>query len=131
MKNRKNLFFLLIFILIIGLFGCSGGGSSGGGGNSTPPPAAQTPTEKLVGTWNFVSSDDGLPPQGNLVYNANNTGNWGGSGFRNGRIDNGVFYFTLDSGQDEAFDITWSNNSNTITLINHNGGHSYIFNRAS
>ena len=95
MKNLKILFLLLCFILMVGMIGCSSGGSSSGG--NTPAPTPQTPTQKLVGTWNFVSSTDGLI-LGKLVFNANGTGDSRGSGFSNWRIDNGVLFFTLDSG---------------------------------
>jgi hypothetical protein len=46
------------------------------------------------------------------------------------RIDNGVFNFTLESSQDEAFDITW-NSDNNIIISNHNGGGSYTYSRLS
>jgi hypothetical protein len=125
MKNRKVFLVSLILVLMVGVMGCSSGGSSSGG--STPPPAAQTPTQKLVGTWTFVNSSDYVLAQ--LIFNSNGSGSWG-TGFSNGRIDNGVFYFTLDNGNNEAFDITW-NSDNNITLTNHNGGSWYTYSRAS
>jgi hypothetical protein len=127
MKNGKVLFLLLCLILMVGMIGCSGGSNSGGSTTSTPP-SSQTPTQKLVGTWNFVSSDDGLV-LGKLVFNADGNGDWGGSGFTSGRIDNGVLFFTLGGGQPEAFDIKF-NTDNNITLTNHNGGLSYSYSRA-
>jgi hypothetical protein len=129
MKNGKALFLLLFLVILAGLIGCSSSSSGGGSPAPAPPPTPQTPTQKLVGSWNFVSSTDGFV-LGKLNFNANGTGDWNGSGFHGGRIDNGVFYFTLDSGQDEAFDIAWSNNDNRITLTNHNGGASYVYSRA-
>jgi hypothetical protein len=127
MNKSKTIVLCLCLTIIIALIGCSGG--SGGGGESTTPPPAQTPTQKLVGNWNFVSSNDGWV-LGRLVFNANGTGSWGPSGFHSWRIENNVLYFKLDSGQDEAFTLTW-NNDNNITLTNHNGGASYIYARAA
>jgi hypothetical protein len=114
------LFLLFCLILAIEMTGYSC--SVNGGGGTTPSP--QTPTQKLVGTWNFVS---GIPYTGSFVFRADGTGSCGGSNFHAGRIDNGVFYFTLESGQNEAFDITW-NSDNNITLTN---GNSYTYSRAS
>lgn len=124
MKNKRMLYLMLIAVLILGLIGCSGGGSDSGGNTSTPP--SQTPTQKLVGTWNFVSGPINI---GTFVFRTDGTGSFGGSGFHSGRIDTGVFYFTLDSGADEAFDITW-NSDNNFTITNHNGGGSYTYSRA-
>lgn len=126
MHNKKGLLIFLCLILIVGMLGCSSGGSGGGGG--TTPPPAQTPTQKLIGTWNLVSSSDQHSPSP-IIFRADGTGTFSGTGFSAGRIDNGVFYFTLDSGQDEAFDITW-NSDNNITLTNHNGGSRYTYSRA-
>ena len=130
MKRRTALSLIAYSILFLAMISCSSGGSgsgSGGGGSNTPPPA-QTDTQKLVGTWNFVSSSDYI--LGQLIFKADGTGIFSGTGFSAGRVDNVVFYFTLDSGQNEAFDIVWSNNNNTITLTNHNGGSWYTYNRA-
>ncbi|MEW6185494.1 MAG: hypothetical protein AB1585_07120 [Thermodesulfobacteriota bacterium] len=127
MYQKKTILLCLLLLFVVNMIGCSGG--SGGGGDSTTPPPAQTPTQKLVGTWNFVSSNDGWV-LGKLIFNTNESGSWGPSGFHSWRIDNGVLYFTLDSGQPEAFTLTW-NNDNNITLTNHNGGASYVYARAA
>jgi hypothetical protein len=130
MKNRISLLTVLTLVLMVVIMGCSSGGSSSGGGTTTTTTTAPlTDTQKLVGTWTFVRSTDGIV-LASLIFRADGTGSWG-TAFTNGRVTNGVFLFTLVSGQPEAFNCTFSNNDNTVTMTNQNGGASYIHNRAS
>jgi hypothetical protein len=128
MKIGKIWFLLLGLVLLVAVFGCSSDSSSNGSASSSTPPP-QTDTQKLVGTWNFVKSTDGINT-GTLVFKSDGTGTWGGSGFSNGKVTNGVFTFNLSNGQAEAFDCNFSNNNNTVALTNHNGGNTYTYNRA-
>jgi hypothetical protein len=129
MKNRRILLALLTLVLIVGMMGCGGSSSSGGGTTTPTPPATQTPFQKLVGTWTMTATSDYW--LGPLIVNADGTGSWNGTGFTNASVSNGVFNFTEPAGNVEAFDIAWSSDNNTITLINHNGGSTYTYTRAS
>jgi hypothetical protein len=113
MKNRRNIFWVVLIILAAGIIGCSSGGTStssaGGGGSATDP---------LVGTW---KCDGGIALGTNLVFNADHTGDASGSGFHDWSLNENVLTFTLDNGTPEAFQLVWDTSEKkgfTFTNLN-------------
>lgn len=104
MKNAKIVCLWVLLILVVGMIGCSS--SSKSGGSTTTTTTTPTPSQALVGTWKCDKSstfDVGIV----LVFNADGTGNAGGSPFSNWKLNGTNLTWTGNAGNSELFTLVW------------------------